>query len=158
MTDRTPDLSVYLNLMTVRELCVMLCRPSPYDHLDRVVAEFERRCSLPPPPPADELLAACRYARELYDQLAYGPLDGAAHFGPDWSPPTNDDMLRVRGRLESAILKAESVKVDPPADAEAIRLAERLEAQVGVLVSGREMDIEFRAAAAAIRRLAGRGG
>jgi len=55
---------------------------------------------------ARDLLAACENAAKLYDLLAYGPLDGAAHFGPDWNPPSDEDCLAVRGQLDAAIAKA----------------------------------------------------
>ncbi len=55
---------------------------------------------------ASDLLAACKRAAELYDDLSIGTLEAAARYGPDYEPPTANDCLRVRGELDSAIAKA----------------------------------------------------
>jgi hypothetical protein len=56
---------------------------------------------------APKLLEACRWARYLYDQLALGPLEAAAKYGPDYTPPSDEDWLKMRGMLEAAIAEAE---------------------------------------------------
>lgn len=58
---------------------------------------------------APELLATAKSARDLYDRLALGTLEAAAKYGPDYEPPSDADMLKVRGDLEAAITKAELV-------------------------------------------------
>lgn len=58
---------------------------------------------------APKLLAACKVAADLYDHLSLGPLDAAAKYGPDYEPPTGEDMLAVRESLGLAIQKAEPV-------------------------------------------------
>lgn len=55
---------------------------------------------------APDLLAACKAARNLYDHLSLGPLEAAAKYGDSYEPPSEDDMLKVRGDLEAAITKA----------------------------------------------------
>lgn len=55
----------------------------------------------------DDLLAACKWARDLYDQLALGPLEAAAKYGDSYIPPSDEDWLNMRTKLETAIAKAE---------------------------------------------------
>ncbi len=56
---------------------------------------------------APDLLEACKLACDFYDRLALSPLAGAAKYGPDYNPPTDEDCLEVRNMLENAISKAE---------------------------------------------------
>ncbi len=55
---------------------------------------------------APELLEACNEARHLYDELALGSLEAAAKYGPDYTPPTDEEWLEMRQQLEAAIAKA----------------------------------------------------
>ncbi len=50
-----------------------------------------------------ELLAACRTAKALYDDLSLTPLEGVIKYGEDYVPPTDEDCLAVRARLNSAL-------------------------------------------------------
>ena len=52
-----------------------------------------------------QLRNACQQAADLYDALALGPLDAAAKYGPDWEPPTDEQMLEVRSVLAAALAK-----------------------------------------------------
>ena len=54
----------------------------------------------------NELLAACKAARSLYDVFSLGPLEAAAKYGPDYELPTDEECLRIREQLETAITKA----------------------------------------------------
>lgn len=51
----------------------------------------------------EKLEKACEWARDLYDQLALGPLQAAAKYGPDYTPPTDKEWLEMRGMLEAAL-------------------------------------------------------
>ena len=55
----------------------------------------------------DDLLAACKKAKDLYDYLALGPLGLAVKYGPDHEDRSDESILQVRGDLEAAIAKAE---------------------------------------------------
>jgi hypothetical protein len=50
-----------------------------------------------------ELVKACERARYLYDHLALSPLESAAKYGPDYEPPSIEDMLETRNLLDRAI-------------------------------------------------------
>ena len=54
----------------------------------------------------DELLEACKRARELYDHLALGTLEAACKYGDNYEPPTDEDWLNMRTGLEQAIANA----------------------------------------------------
>ena len=65
--------------------------------------------SLPRALAADDLFTACQQAADFYDALALGPLDAAAKYGPDWEPPTDEQLLELRSTLNSAIAKATKI-------------------------------------------------
>jgi hypothetical protein len=56
---------------------------------------------------APDLLAACKKAAWLYDEMALGPLGAAAKYGPDYEPPTDQECLNIRQIINDAIAKAE---------------------------------------------------
>jgi hypothetical protein len=56
---------------------------------------------------APDLLEACKSAALLYDHLAMSTLEAAVKYGPDYKPPTDEDMLETRNCLNEAISKAE---------------------------------------------------
>lgn len=62
----------------------------------------------------DKLLEACKEGAKYYDWLAVvtGPLSAAVKYGPDFTPPTNeelyDECMRVRGLFEAAIAEVDS--------------------------------------------------
>jgi len=55
-----------------------------------------------------ELLEACKTARRLYDDMSLGPLEAATKYGANYVAPTDEDCLRVRGKIDAAITKAEN--------------------------------------------------
>ena len=46
-----------------------------------------------------EILSLLKTARELIFQLGGGPLDLAAHYGPDFEPPNDQDILHCYHKL-----------------------------------------------------------
>lgn len=52
------------------------------------------------------LLRACKAAALLYDHLAMSPLESAVKYGPDYNPPTDEDLLNTRNFLNEAIARA----------------------------------------------------
>ena len=53
-----------------------------------------------------KLVAACKEAARLYDHLAMGTIEGAAKYGPDYEPPSDDEWLAFREMLEDALKSA----------------------------------------------------
>ena len=76
------------------------------DYIDEKVAAAIRKAFEEAAEKQKQLRNACQQAADLYDALALGPLDAAAKYGPDWEPPTDEQMLEVRSVLAAA-LKAE---------------------------------------------------
>lgn len=64
---------------------------------------------MPDPTPnltaGERLRNACQQAADLYDALSLGTLEAAAKYGPDWEPPTDEQMLEVRSVLAAALAK-----------------------------------------------------
>ena len=62
---------------------------------------------------ADKMYEACQEGKKLYDYLATAtsPLDAAVKYGPDFDPPTDQEVsemcLRVRGLFERALAAAD---------------------------------------------------
>ena len=83
------------------------CNPS-YTNAVEAMANAERivacvnACAGMNPEAVPHLRAAAKMAADLYDQLALGPLEAAAKYGPDYEPPTDEDCLAVRNALHMA--------------------------------------------------------
>ncbi|GAF91357.1 unnamed protein product [marine sediment metagenome] len=57
-----------------------------------------------------DLLTALRELKSLTHHLTIGPLDAAAQYGPDYRPPTEEDVRGVYTKVNDAIAKAEKVQ------------------------------------------------
>lgn len=73
---------------------------------DRIVS-CVNACEGINPEAVPELLAACKRGQELIRHLCMGPLDAAAQYGPDYEPPTSDDIVAEIRLIQAAIAKAE---------------------------------------------------
>lgn len=77
-------------------------------HANRIVADHngcidikESESTVP------ELVAVCKFARDLYDYLALGPFGAAAKYGPDhdYEQISDAECLRTRQMLETVLAK-----------------------------------------------------
>ena len=71
--------------------------------------------SMPLSAVAQTLLNAVEHAAEMYDELALGPLGAAAKYGPDYTPPSDDDWLALRQELQDAATLARTTPTSKPA-------------------------------------------
>ena len=62
---------------------------------------------------APEMYAALKTAAWFYDQMALSPLEAAAKYGDEYTPPSDADWLQARGELQAAIDKAEGRERSP---------------------------------------------